>query len=257
MNTIIKITRVPVPRVVIQADPSFGTRQAVEAAAAAAISAGEAAASATASDTSADASAVSASQALNSATAAAGSASDASDDADAAALSASAAAATLASSLKIDQNLADLDDAAVALTNLGLTATAAEINTLDGITGIASQAEAEAGSSAATLMTPQRTEQHMLANALGWGQTWQSVIGSRAGGTSYQNTTGRPIAVYISISSTTGRSVQVSTDNATWITVGSVNANGADVRVASFIVPDQYYYRIENTVTLTAWSELR
>ena len=121
----------------------------------------------------------------------------------------------------------------------------------------ASQAEAEAGVVSDRVMSPLRTQQHMLANALGWGQTWQSVIGSRAGGTSYQNTTGRPIAVFISISSTPGRSVQVSVDNATWITVGSVNATSADVRTASFIVPDQYYYRIEDTVTLSAWSELR
>jgi hypothetical protein len=40
-----------------------------------------------------------------------------------------------------------------------LTATAAELNVLDGISGIASQAEAEAGTSSTTLMTPQRTNQ--------------------------------------------------------------------------------------------------
>jgi hypothetical protein len=40
-----------------------------------------------------------------------------------------------------------------------VTATAAELNVLDGITAIASQAEAEAGTSSTTLMTPLRTEQ--------------------------------------------------------------------------------------------------
>lgn len=40
-----------------------------------------------------------------------------------------------------------------------VTATAAELNVLDGITAIASQAQAEAGTSSTTLMTPQRAKQ--------------------------------------------------------------------------------------------------
>lgn len=44
-----------------------------------------------------------------------------------------------------------------------LTATATELNTLDGITGIASQAQAEAGTNNTTLMTPLKTKQTFLA----------------------------------------------------------------------------------------------
>lgn len=265
MNTIIKITRVPVPRVVIQADPSFGTRQAIEAAAAAAISAGEAAASATASDTSAGASAVSASEALNSAAAAAGSASDASDDADAAAASAAAAAATLASSLKIDQNLADLDDAAVALTNLGLTATAAELNTLDGITASTAELNILDG------VTATAAELNVLdgvTGLIGWGQTWTDVTASRAySPSSYQNTTGRPICVSVRTGNNsamvTAYSFQVSPDNSTWLTImeGNTSADDNYGMRGSVIVPDGVYYRLvrsgANTAAITGWMELR
>jgi len=44
------------------------------------------------------------------------------------------AALTAADFLTVSNNLSDLDNAATALTNLGLTATAAELNTMDGIT---------------------------------------------------------------------------------------------------------------------------
>ena len=91
--------------------------------------------------------------------------------------------------------------------------------TLDGTNGItvpqgATQAEAEAGVSNTVLMTPLGTEQHMVANDLGWGQTWQNVSGSRTFSTSYQNTTGRPIQVALSLD-TTAQFVQVSVDNST------------------------------------------
>ncbi len=51
----------------------------------------------------------------------------------------------------------------IELAGSAVTATAAELNVLDGITGIASQAQAEAGTSSTTLMTPQRVSQAMLA----------------------------------------------------------------------------------------------
>lgn len=58
---------------------------------------------------------------------------------------------------------------------------------------IATAAEARAGTETDKLMTPASVEQHMLVNALGWGQTWEQV--TRQGNTEYFNTTGRPILV--------------------------------------------------------------
>jgi hypothetical protein len=120
---------------------------------------------------------------------------------------------------------------------------------------IASQAEAEAGTSSTDLMTPERTEQHMVANALGWGQTYQDMSASRAHSTSYQNTTGRPIFVSIRATDGTGRAIQVSPDNSAWLPVGVTVGSG--YRTTNFVVPNGYYYRINGTTTIEQWVELR
>jgi hypothetical protein len=88
---------------------------------------------------------------------------------------------------------------------------------------------------------------------IGVGQTWQNVIGSRAHSTSYQNTTGRPIMVNLTLDST-GRFIQVSDDNTTWIDVAASSGSQTSM---SFIVPSNWYYRINGSTTLKVWAELR
>lgn len=80
---------------------------------------------------------------------------------------------------------------------------------------------------------------------IGVGQTWQDMSGSRtASSTSYQNTTGKPIAV------TFNGTAEVSSDGSTWVGISNVAAD------TSFIVPDDHYYR--NTAgSFTYWAELR
>jgi hypothetical protein len=127
--------------------------------------------------------------------------------------------------------------------------------TLVGTADFASQAQAQAGADNATLMTPLRTEEHMTANALGWGQTWQSV--TRAVNTTYQNTTGRPIMVYSSMSNTTGiQFFQVSTDGSTWVNAGNSQSANAPNQV---IIPNGHYYQWTQTAGTTsiAVTELR
>jgi hypothetical protein len=80
--------------------------------------------------------------------------------------------------------------------------------------------------------------------ACGVGQSWQDVSGSRLVSTSYQNTTGQPIMVAFN------GTAEVSTDNATWVQVGNAAAN------ASFIVPDDHYYR-NSAGSFSFWVELR
>jgi len=115
----------------------------------------------------------------------------------------------------------------------------------------ASTVEARAATSGTVAMTPRRVAE----TALGWGQTWQVVTGSRVVGTSYQNTTGRPISVHAQ--SAYGGSLiefQVSVDNVTWVTVANTaSANGSDF---TFVVPNTQYYRQLNG-TLALWTELR
>jgi hypothetical protein len=91
---------------------------------------------------------------------------------------------------------------------------------------------------------------------LGSGQSWQNVLGSRVVATSYQNTTGRSIMVAISAQVNTSL-IQVSTDNATWITLGRGAENANDRDTTSFVVPDTHYYRVTTGGTVTYWAELR
>lgn len=96
------------------------------------------------------------------------------------------------------------------------------------------------------------------AVAIGVDQTWQDVAASRAIGTSYQNTTGKPIFVSVSGYGSSGGvpMAQVSVDGSTWITV--VWRSDASVNTASFIVPNNSYYRIVNLISVSGgWAELR
>lgn len=119
---------------------------------------------------------------------------------------------------------------------------------------IASQVEAEAGVDNTKVMTPLRTEQHMDANALGRSQTWQTLTGSRAGSTSYQNLTGRPIAVAINVGTTT-TFFQASSNNVTFINLAQGQSTG--FQNLGGIIPPNHYYRINGTPTINHWAELR
>lgn len=114
-----------------------------------------------------------------------------------------------------------------------------------------SSAEARAGTEAAKAMAPAA----FSAAALGMGQTWQDVTGSRAGSTTYQNLTGRPIMVAVTDNQGSTPTFQVSTDAATWVTIGVVGGNSE--HSFSFIVPNNHYYRVNGALSATYWAELR
>jgi hypothetical protein len=116
------------------------------------------------------------------------------------------------------------------------------IQGIQGISGvtptIASQAQAEAGTDNTTVMTPLRTEQHMIANDVGQGQTWQTV--TRTSGVSYQNLTGKPIQVAIGANNT-AVNFEVSTNGSTWVSLGTTGTNVPSIFFA--IIPPGHYYR--------------
>lgn len=93
---------------------------------------------------------------------------------------------------------------------------------------------------------------------IGTGQTWQDVTASRAVGTTYTNTTGRPIMV--SIYGTNTGAAQIFT-----LTVGGVaiakqqgdTTNGAAASSISAIIPNNTTYSLTGTRTLNLWAELR
>lgn len=103
-------------------------------------------------------------------------------------------------------------------------------------------------------------------SGLGEGQSWQNLTGSRALATSYQNTTGRSIAVVVSFTANAPRGAlagDVSTDNSTWVRVNYTWADrDDDINGGSLfmIVPPNHYYKYYLTtgsVSVDAWAELR
>jgi hypothetical protein len=113
---------------------------------------------------------------------------------------------------------------------------------------IATQAEAEAGTSNTKAMTPLRVAQHLALNGFGSGQVWQDMRASRTGGTVYQNTTGKSIMVALD----SPVPFDVSADGVTWIELAN-NANYP----ASWLIPNGHYYRLRSASTIYTWAELR
>ncbi len=103
----------------------------------------------------------------------------------------------------------------------------------------------------------------LTPDSLGVNQTWQDVSGSRAQGTSYQNSTGVPIMVAVSSSygGNTWFNFEVSTNNSSWIILNS-NFTSDSTGIAEFstVIPDDTYYRyrrLSGGGNITKWVELR
>lgn len=94
--------------------------------------------------------------------------------------------------------------------------------------------------------------------AFGQDQVWRSfTVGTqRAVGTSYQNTTGRPIFVSIVGDGSAAADVQVSNDATTWINVGRFLA-GSDIETVSFPIQSGGFYRVASGGGVTSWAEFR
>ena len=105
------------------------------------------------------------------------------------------------------------------------------------------------GSTAVTLSTDS-------TNAIGYNQTWQDVKSSRASGTTYTNSTGKPIMVAVAAGPT-------SNNQSIGVTVGGVSlgsltlTNGYTSGAFQFIVPNSTTYVVTINGTLNTWAELR
>jgi|GEM_PF-3571166 len=111
---------------------------------------------------------------------------------------------------------------------------------------IASLAEARAGAAVEKLMSASSVEQHMLTNAIGWGQSWTQV--NRIGNTIYDNATGRPILVSYHATSSSQCFLSVSAPAGGWVAT-SVARYGVS---ASAIVPAGWNYRFSYTPSFVA-----
>ena len=90
--------------------------------------------------------------------------------------------------------------------------------------------------------------------ALGVGQTWQNLTGSRALNTTYTNNSGRPIEVSVSLNISVANGTVTTTVNGVQLTNFQLNTNGDCV---IFIVPNGATYSVTANATLQIWAELR
>jgi len=99
-------------------------------------------------------------------------------------------------------------------------------------------------------------------NAIGVGQTWQDVSGSRSESTNYTNSTGRPIQVNINSASTSGSPtvtiLSITVDGVVAAYCPSYTANTTQGGFASVTVPDgSVYSAVVSNGNIGKWVELR
>jgi len=98
-------------------------------------------------------------------------------------------------------------------------------------------------------------DSYASGGGIGYGQTWQNVTGSRAANTTYTNSTGKPIEVWVSFTVVSGGIIS-------YLINGVQMARNAAIDIGDsipvgFIVPNGATYRCDTTSTLFQWSELR
>lgn len=98
------------------------------------------------------------------------------------------------------------------------------------------------------------------ASAIGYSQTWQNMTSSRSIGTTYTNSTGKPITVTIAATGNGANGLfGITLNSAVTFYSPSAYSGGAWTSV-TFIVPDgNTYYTTQqgSNVTLQIWMELR
>lgn len=123
------------------------------------------------------------------------------------------------------------------------------------VVGYVESTQATAGTWATAPSTLQGYGGQALAamSSLGYGQTWQSVIGSRAANTTYYNTTGKPITV--TFQGTGGATTAVASVNG--INLFTAYSSASANSTGTFIVPPSSYYSITSVLAIHIWAELR
>lgn len=94
--------------------------------------------------------------------------------------------------------------------------------------------------------------------SLGYGQTWQSVGGSRTSGTTYYNTTGKPIVVSAYQNGAGTNGTLSLTCNGVLISYGGNGSTQLTYQTVSGVIPPGASYVVSATSqVISAWSELR
>jgi len=97
--------------------------------------------------------------------------------------------------------------------------------------------------------------------ALGVGQTWQSLTGSRALNTTYQNTTGRPISVSVVTQPESGKTSSFEVSPNSNMSSSVVISRQKDINgltTDNGIIPNNIYYKLNlSNGFISSWAELR
>lgn len=114
-----------------------------------------------------------------------------------------------------------------------------------------------------TIPSSAAVDDYIKSITIGHNQDWFDVTASRAIGTSYQNTTGKPIFISADVTITSGRvALEASSNNNVWVIVSQDPSSGTitGTSTRNSIVNVNQYYRIRRTagtVALNTWIESR
>ena len=99
---------------------------------------------------------------------------------------------------------------------------------------------------------------------IGISQTWQNFTSSRALGTTYTNSTGRPIMIAVTaynIGGSGDKAISFYINGSVVMVNGSFSSTGTPYQSGSLIIPNGATYQVATTgavtLTLSAWWELR
>jgi hypothetical protein len=144
-----------------------------------------------------------------------------------------------------------LDQSANAFRILDNTQVTTTAGSQTGLLGDQATATWEGGTGTTeSLVSPAKVKsaiEALVPEGVGEGQTWQAV--SRSSGTTYQNTTGKPIMVAGETAWQSSSGFEVSTNGSTWLEVLDSSENDF-TNPFSIIIPNNYYYRIKGTIIL-------
>jgi len=152
--------------------------------------------------------------------------------------------------------------AGAADSNNVIYSTTARSNVAYRVVGYIESTQTTAGTWATTPSTIQGYGGQALASmsSLGYGQTWQDFTSTRVSGTTYYNTTGKPIMVAVNTSS------GASNGQSLTLTIAGINTSNAYFALSSqqfaanctgIVPPGASYSATVSSTTIGNWSELR
>jgi hypothetical protein len=140
--------------------------------------------------------------------------------------------------------------------------TTARTNLAYRVIGIIRSTQATAGTwvTAPSLIQGAGGQAITAMSSIGYGQTWQDVTGSRAGATTYYNTTGKPIMLCILVSLNNGEDAVIVINGTNTFYANPFSGFTGEITLSLMaVVPPGQSYRLNFTgsIGILAWRELR